>query len=106
MDPIDRKIDNLVNDVKKLTNDIQTIKNDVNGLKDDMRSVKTAQGHIRRISAIVSCNVALLFLIFLTYYTQLYNRSQGSGDDTALEVVPFGNGDDPTKQPVRRSLFI
>ncbi len=60
LDPIDRKIDNLMNDVKKLTNDMQIFKNDVNGLKDDMQSVKATQGHIRRISAIVSCNAALL----------------------------------------------
>ncbi len=45
-------------------------------------------------------------IIFNIIYTQLYNRSQGSGDDTALEVVPFENGDDPTKRPVRRSLSI
>ena len=39
-------------------------------------------------------------IIFNLIYTQLYNRSRGSGDDTALEVVQFENGDDPTKPPV------
>ena len=97
-------MDKLTNNVQKLTNDIQTIKNDVNGLKNDTQSMKKAQEHIRRISAIVSCNLPQLYFNLL--HTQLYNHSQGSGDDTPLEVVPFENGDDPTIPPVRCALFI
>jgi hypothetical protein len=50
------------------------------------------------------CSTVILY--FNLIHTQLYNRSQGSGDDTALEVVPFENGDDPTEPPVRSAFYI
>lgn len=80
LDPMDRKMDKLTNDVQKLTNDIQTVKNemqtvkndiqtiknhiqtvknDIQTVQNDIQSMKQAQDHIRRISAIVSCNVLL-----------------------------------------------
>ena len=49
---------------------------------------------------------ALSRLFFNLIHTQLYNRSRGGGDDVALEVVPFENGDDPTKPPVRSAFSI
>ena len=45
-------------------------------------------------------------IIFNLIYTQLYNRSRGSGNDTALEVVLFENGNDPTKPPVWSAFSI
>lgn len=93
MDPIDKKIDKITNNMQKLTNDVQKLTD--------------SQEHIRRISAIVSVNSIYRNYFLNIIHNQLFNRSQGSGDDTGLEVVLFENGDDPTKLPVRSYvLFI
>ncbi|KAF8889200.1 hypothetical protein CPB84DRAFT_1455075 [Gymnopilus junonius] len=54
--------------------DIRTLKDDVHGLKGELSSV-------RRIAAIT------------------YNMSAGTGDEAGFEIVPFPNGQDPTKAP-------
>ena len=86
----------------KLTKDVQKIKEDIQEIKEDIQDIKKAQEHNRRINAIVSCKAAppQFFLNTLVTPFQLYNRSQGTGDDTALEIVLLGNGEDPTKPPV------
>jgi hypothetical protein len=80
---MNKKMDKLTDDIKK----------DLKALKDDVQ-------HIRRISAIVSCNNAPPSSFLKVTHLQLYNQSQGSGDDATLEVVPLENGEDPTKPPV------
>lgn len=57
---MNNKMDKLTNGVQKLTDDIQAVRDDLNALKDDIQAVKKEQGHIRRISAIVSCIAASL----------------------------------------------
>jgi hypothetical protein len=86
LEPMDKKMDKLTNNVQKLM--------------DDVQAIKKAQEHIRRISAIVSCNAVPPSSFLNVTHLQLYNRSQGSGDDAALEIVPLENGEDPTKPPV------
>ena len=93
--------------MQKLTNDVQKLTNDVQNLTDNVQKLTDSQEHIRRISAIVSVNSIYRNYFLNIIHNQLFNRSQGSGDDTGLEVVLFENGDNPTKLPVRSYvLFI
>jgi predicted RNase H-like nuclease (RuvC/YqgF family) len=120
LDPMDRKIDKLTNAMQKVTENVQKLSNALdpmdrkidkltNGMQnltEDVQNLSKSQEHIRRISAIVGFNILLYRNFFKNLiHTQLFNRSQGSGDETALEVVLFENGDNPTKPPVRSYAF-
>ena len=78
---------------------VQALREALDPLETKMDKLMTDMQTVKRISSVVSCSV-LLYIIFNLIHTQLFNRSHGSGDDTVLEVVPFKNGDDPTKPPV------
>lgn len=81
------------------------IRGDLQILKDDVRDIKRVQCHIWKLAAKVS-NVfpmvpPLIILIKMIHSNLKYqNMSAGAGDDAILEVVPFSNGQDPTKEPV------
>ncbi|KAF8799141.1 hypothetical protein BYT27DRAFT_7218000 [Phlegmacium glaucopus] len=58
------------------------IRADIQGIKDGIQGIKRVQGHVWRMAA------------------RGHNLSTGYGDAAKLEVVPFPNGQDLTKEPV------
>ena len=78
--------------------DIQVMKDDIQVSKDEIRDIKRVQGQVWNLAAKVF-NVSPLVPPLMTH-SKNRNLSAGVGDDTGLEVVPFTNGRDPTKDPV------
>ena len=81
-----------------MTETLAPIRADIQVMKDDIRDIKRVQGQVWQLAARVS-NVSHLILP-LMIHSQNHNLSAGAGDDARLEVVPFTNGRDPTKEPV------
>jgi hypothetical protein len=79
--------------------DIQDMKNDIQDMKNDIQDMKRVQGQVWKLAARVS-NVSPLILPLLTNDSKSHNFSGGAGDNAKLEIVPFTNGRDPTKDPV------
>ena len=75
------------------------MKDDIQVMKDDIRDIKRVQGHVWKLAARVS-NVFPLVSPLIMTHSKNHNLSAGAGDDARLEVVPFTNGRDPTKDPV------
>ena len=67
-DKIDKLTNNMNDKIDKLTNNmndkIDKLTNDVDDLKTDIQSLKKTQEHIKRLSAIVSCNILLYYNYF------------------------------------------
>jgi hypothetical protein len=87
-----------------LTETLAPIRADIQVMKDDIRDIKRVQGQVWKLAARVSnvqCSPSILPLMT---HSQNHNLSAGAGDDARLEVVPFTNGRDPTKEPVSLCL--
>jgi hypothetical protein len=78
--------------------DIQAMKDDIRVMKDDIQDIKRVQGQVWKLAAKVS-DVSPLIPPLLTH-SKNHNLCAGAGDNARLEVVPFTNGRDPTKDPV------
>jgi hypothetical protein len=78
--------------------DVQVVKGGIQVMKDDIWDIKRVQGQVWRLAARVS-NVSSLILPLMTH-SKNHSLSAGAGDDTRFEVVPFTNGQDPTKEPL------
>jgi len=59
----------------------ETLAPDIQVIKDNIRDIERVQGDVWRLAA------------------KTHNLSAGGGDYARLEVVPFRNGQDPTKDP-------
>lgn len=82
-----------------LADALAPIRADLEVLKDDMRFVKRVQCQVWKLAAKVS-NVFPSIPPLLMIYSKNHNLAAGMGEDAKLEVVPFSNGQDPTKDPV------
>jgi hypothetical protein len=74
------------------------IRADIRDMKGDIRDIKRLQGQVWKLATRVS-NFSTLIPPIMTH-SKNHNLSAGAGDDAMLEVVPFTNGRDPTKDPV------
>jgi hypothetical protein len=79
--------------------DIQVMKDDIRDMKDDIRDIRRVQGQIWKLAARVSDDSFLIPPLLMTH-SKNHNLCAGAGDNARLEVVPFTNGRDPTKDPV------
>ena len=96
--PIRADIQVMKDDIQVMKGDIEVMKDDIRNMKDDIWDMKRVQGQVWKLAAKVS-NISPLILPLMTH-SKTHNLSAGAGDDASLEVVPFTNGQDPTKDPV------
>ena len=82
-----------------MAREVGPIRNDLNQLRADFNEMKATLADVRRMAALVE-NFIQPSPWFLTDTMQTRNGSAGTGRDARLEVVPFANGDDPTRAPV------
>jgi hypothetical protein len=86
--------------MERILNDaLAPIRADIQDMKDDIRDIKRVQGQIWKLAARVSDDSPLIPPLLMTH-SKNHNLRTGAGDGCQLEVVPFANGRDPTKDPV------
>jgi hypothetical protein len=101
LEPIKADLQVLKDDVQVLKDDLQVLKGDMQVVKGDLRVVKAVQSNVWKFTSRVSNvfpSIPLNFLLMIHFKD--HNLSAGVGEDAKLEVVPFTNGQDPTKAPV------
>lgn len=93
--PIRANLARLQDDVTTIRDEVETIRDEVETIKNKVATLQADVGHIRRLAAIVELSLCPL-PGFPTDQMQTWNRGCGSSLDAPLQVVPFGNGEDPT----------
>ena len=87
-------------DVITMRTAIQELTQNIEQLTNKVSDIERQQGLTQRLAAIV-CDCPIYPSCYnIDVHYQLYNRSQGTAGGVELEVVPFKDGDNPTKAPV------
>ena len=79
--------------------DIRDMKGDIRDMKVDIQDLIRQQSQVWKLAARVS-NFSTLIPPIMTHLKNHNLSLYGAGDEVMLEVVPFTNGRDPTKNPV------
>ena len=93
-------INTLKNNMGDVMNITHALRNDIEQLRNKASDIEKQQGLTRRLAAIVRDCPIYPSCSNIDVHYQLYNRSQGTAGGVELEVVPFKDGDNPTKAPV------